>query len=124
MAHYDRREADRYLMLDIQDFEGRLDFLNKNFKLVSLGLGGCGFYGDELTEISRPRKVTCEFRWHPQFSKAIRVKGSLIYCVPKNVIDKTIFYYGVEFSNSRSVEPLIEELEEWAEAGKVGRFVK
>jgi len=93
-----------------------------NEKLISLGQGGCGFYGlSEARNLIPPKRVYCRLYFPTASEEPMELQGNLIYVRPYNISTKLVYYYGIEFLQvfHGQIEPLIQQLERLAGEGKV-----
>lgn len=94
-------------------------------RVISLGQGGCGFYSLEGPDgFVPPKKVSVTFSFDNHSLEPIQVQGEVIYVRPYNIQNKVVYYFGVEFGQAfqSKLDGLAQELDRWAEEGKVIRI--
>ncbi|MBN8553952.1 MAG: hypothetical protein J0L93_00740 [Deltaproteobacteria bacterium] len=114
-------------MSKLKGLKGSILGLETYSYLVSLGKGGCGFYGTrKLKPHDLKATIVCQFEWNDVFFEPIKVEGEIIYSEPKDLDHATLFYTGVRFNEDQQflVELLIQELEQMAEHGVIEKFLK
>lgn len=109
------RRFPRYDVTENQNLRGWMDADNLPCRLVTLAVGGCGFYGEQAAEFGRlpeGQMVTCFFEYHGYNKKPIAVSGTVAYSYTQRADDKNVLFCGIEFFEQcqDDVRPLIEHL--------------
>jgi len=124
----DKRKYPRFKVSDFNQLHGRMTrWSQDDKKLVTFGLGGCGFFGVAADPTCQPiRRVFCTFQFEtasPSGSspQTVEVQGNLIYLQTLTLDKREIYYYGIEFLDSHRplVKPIVETLETLAKNGRI-----
>ncbi len=119
----DSRRFCRYKVSDLPVLFSQVDRSRRDERIVTIGEGGCGFYGFDPTWPMNPaQRIYPRFQWlgdHP--FGPLETQAKIIYVKPMILNEQKVFFYGLEFLPSyRSIiRPLIEELELLKSTGKV-----
>lgn len=122
MTQPERRKNPRFKVANLESLKGVIDRQSERERLVTLGAGGCGFYGAQPTgKLQADRRVFSTFQMEGVTATPIEVQGTIRYIQEIKIDSKPVWYYGVEFLPSQTalISPIIKELEKLCEAKKV-----
>jgi hypothetical protein len=120
-----RRAFERYNVAHLKGLTGSITSVSLYSYLVSMAAGGCGFYSARKLKSPEPI-VVCKFEWPDVFLDPIVVEGKILYSVPKELDDVTLFFTGIQFLEDQRfmTQLLIKQLEQMAEHGLVEKFLR
>lgn len=116
----DARRFPRFKVAHFNKIRAKLDKHDQDHMIVTLGLGGCGFYGVENeASLTPPRRVFSIFEMEETLEKPLEIQGNLVYAKPIVVANKAVVFYGIEFIEAHRalIKPVIEKLEKLSEQG-------
>jgi hypothetical protein len=116
----ENRKFPRFKVAHFDKIKAKLDKHYRLETIVTLGLGGCGFYGIEGEPgIIPPRRVFSIFQMEGALDHPIEIQGNLVYAKPLKLQGKEIIFYGVEFLEIHRglIKPIVDKLEELSQKG-------
>jgi hypothetical protein len=124
---HDHRVYERFNILDLPELKAKILGLSGTWQLVSMGEGGCGFYGSIKTPVKYlPKRARIKFEWETAFGRAFEVQAKLVYKVEKRLERHNVRYLGFAFDlkSMDEIFPLVNFLRELAEEGEIPSFLR
>ena len=116
------RKFPRFKVANFEKIRAKLDKHDQDHMIVTIGLGGCGFYGiEEEASLIPPRRVFSRFEMDEILDEPLEIQGNLVYAKAIRVADKQVIFYGIEFIEAHRalIKPLIDKLEELLKKGVI-----
>lgn len=111
----EKRAHPRFAVSGLHFLKARLDRSSSSEKILTLGEGGCGFFGyDKSWEKAPVKRVFSTFELvTPIKVGPVTVQGNIVYIKPMLVKGQQLYYFGIQFlpEEKARVLPLIEALE-------------
>jgi hypothetical protein len=109
---FEKRQYPRYRITSDLGLSFSVNQVEESLDLVSLGEGGCGFFGPiDHRSLSLGATIACEFDWPKSAQRLpLRVEGIVAY----SILQDNVSEYGIRFAESerKRLQPLIQRLEE------------
>ena len=112
----EQRRFPRFDVAEHPTLRGYIDLDRTPERLVTIGLGGCGFYGEtteDIATLSEGKPITCTFECKGILSRPISVPGNVAYAYSQKSQNQNIVFCGVEFveAHQDKVKPIIDSLQ-------------
>lgn len=125
MGESEKRKFLRYNVANHPTLKGRIDKGRMSTEqLITLAVGGCGFYGlDETVALRAGKRVISIFEMTEVLPEPVEVQGNIVYATPISINGRNVIFYGVEFLDQfrEYVQPLIQELEKQQKSSGSGK---
>jgi hypothetical protein len=111
----ERRRHPRYQILEKLGLESHFVGFNSPHRLITFGLGGCGFFAAKAEDHLEGEVIECQFEWTLVLPSPLTIQGRLVHeSSVQYRPDPTVRYFGVEFQGGEAtleqVRPIVEAL--------------
>lgn len=112
----EERRFPRYDVAQHPKLHGYIEEDDAPEQLITIGLGGCGFFGENEKSVSQLREgkqITCTFEMEGVLSRPVKVPGNVAYAYAKKSANHTVMFCGVEFDEAYQdkIKPIIRWIE-------------
>jgi hypothetical protein len=121
-----RRKFQRYDVSHSLELGGSIPEASSLLRLATIGLGGCGFFSEDVDPgLVPPKEIVCSFfaTGEAGYERSEYVVGNIVYMRPANFSTGSAFHYGIKFHQEEinKIQPFIKGLEKLAEKGELPR---
>jgi hypothetical protein len=117
-----RRKFARYKVSDLSSLAAIIDKGRDQEKIITLGQGGCGFYGfDPRWPFNPKKRIYCQLAFEDTAANFLTVESQIVYIKHVSNLGKPVVFYGVEFLpfERPRIKDLIDRLERLRAEGRV-----
>lgn len=117
-----KRKFARYKVSDLSSLVALIDRGRDQEKIITLGQGGCGFYGFDKTWPFNPQKrIYCQIAFEDTAANFLTIESQIVYIRSVPTLGRDVVFYGIEFLpfEQPRIKGIIDRLERLRSEGRL-----